>query len=95
MEKEIRAVLSSPSGPNEVQKFIYMTDSVLCVFLESVFQEPFFFLPKASSGTTLFSYDGLISHFLGQLCGHRALGGVRPLHVGHEQAHFLIGPPPL
>lgn len=23
------------------------------------------------------------------------MGGVRPFHVGHEQAHFLIGPPPL
>lgn len=63
-------------------------------FLESVFQE-LFFSSNAPFGTTLFSYDGLISHFLGQLCGHRALGGVRPLHVGHEQAHFLIGPPPL
>lgn len=41
------------------------------------------------------SYDRLISHFLGRLGRHRALGGVRPLHVGHEQAHFLIGPPPL
>lgn len=74
-----------------------MTDSVLlcffCLFfLQSVSEELFL---NAPLGTTLYSYDGLISHFLGQLCGHRALGGVRPLHVRHEQAHFLIGPPPL
>lgn len=41
------------------------------------------------------SYDGLISHFLGRLGRHWTLGGVRAFHVGHEQAHFLIGPPPL
>lgn len=41
------------------------------------------------------SYDGLISHFLGRLGRHWTLGGVRTFHVGHEQAHFLIGPPPL
>lgn len=46
-------------------------------------------------GTALHSYDGLVSHFLGRLGRHRTLGGVRPFHVGHEQAHFLIGPPPL
>lgn len=45
--------------------------------------------------TVLRSYDGLISHFLGRLGRHGALGGVRSLHVRHEQAHFLIGPPPL
>lgn len=63
----------------------------------------FLFLESASVGvvlniplaTALHSYDGLISHFLGRLGRHRALGGVRPFHVGHEQAHFLIGPPPL
>lgn len=71
-----------------------MTDSVLCClfFLESVSGDLIWNTPL---GTTLDSYDGLVSHFLGQLCRHRTLGGVRPLHVGHEQAHLLIGPPPL
>lgn len=60
----------------------------LILFLESVSVGLFFFI-------ILHSYDGLISHFLGRLGRHRTLGGVRPFHVGHEQAHFLIGPPPL
>lgn len=61
------------------------------------------FLESASAGSILnipfapaqHSYDGLISHFLGRLGWHWALGSVRPFHVGHKQAHFLIGPPPL
>lgn len=83
------------SGPYEVQKFINMIGFlfffVVCV-LESVSGDVLLDIPL---GAALCSYNSLICHFLGQLGGHRALGGVRPLHIRHEQAHFLIGPPPL
>lgn len=72
-----------------IQFFVVVVDFF---FLESVSGDLIWNTPL---GTTLDSYDGLVSHFLGQLCRHRTLGGVRPLHVGHEQAHLLIGPPPL
>lgn len=64
---------------------------LVCV-LESVSGDFLFDIPL---GAPLCSYNSLICHFLGQLGGYRALGGVRPLHIRHEQAHFLIGPPPL
>lgn len=41
------------------------------------------------------SYDGLVSHFLGWLGRDGMLGRVRSFNFRHEQAHFLIGPPPL
>lgn len=83
-----KVALSSQNGPYEVQKFINMIDFFFRVFLRGIILN----IPLC---TTLYSYDGLISHFLGRLGRHRTLGGVRPFHVGHEQAHFLIGPPPL
>lgn len=88
-----KVALSSQNGPYEVQKFINMIDFFFWFFfLESVSGGIILNIPL---GTTLYSYDGLISHFLGRLGRHRTLGGVRPFHIGHEQAHFLIGPPPL
>lgn len=62
------------------------------IFLESAAVGDILNIPHS---TALHSYDGLISHFLGRLSRHRTLGGVRAFHVRHEQAHFLIGPPPL
>lgn len=89
-----KVALSSQNGPYEVQKFINMINLVVFfVFFQRVLQRALFL--NIPLGTTLHSYDGLISHFLGRLGRHWTLGGVRPFHVGHEQAHFLIGPPPL
>ena len=41
------------------------------------------------------SDDGLVGGLLGGLGGQRVLGGVATFGVGHQQAHLLIGPPPL
>lgn len=91
--KQSQEESSAPSSQNVPLK----CKSLLMWFYFLVFRERFagcYFwnIPPAAA---LHSYDGLVSHFLGQLGRHRALRGVRPLHVGHEQTHFLIGPSPL
>lgn len=87
--QEKRWAPSSQHGPHEVQKFVNMIN---LVFFRERFDGHYLNIPLC---TALHSYDGLISHFLGRLGRHRSLGGVRAFHVGHEQAYFLIGPPPL